>query len=97
MSYYVNRDVAQDAQEGVDAFDRSYFARFGRYPDESPLSGTPRESDHRRQAILNLVERGATQGERDAARRAYEGLYGPVPDDAADEEDYLEALAHGAA
>lgn len=61
----------EDYQEGVDAFDAAYFARFGRYPDESPLYGTtPPAASQRRQAILNLIEQGATEGERAAAEAA---------------------------
>lgn len=87
------------AQEGVHArgaaiFDRDYFADFGRYPEESPLYGTtPAAASPRRQAILNLIERGATEGERDAARAAL----ARVDQDAADEDEYLDALYHGAA
>lgn len=49
--------------------------------------------DPRRQAILNLVERGATAGEREAARAALER----IDADLADEADYEEALAFGEA
>lgn len=87
------RDNGQFAA-GAYSFDKLYFEEEGRYPSESPLYGsTPRGDDPRRQAILNLVERGATEGERDAARAALER----IDQDAADEEDYMDALAHGAA
>lgn len=87
MSYY------RDEQAGVDAFDAAYFARFGRYPEESPLYGTtPRTADPRRAAILNLAEHGATEGEREAARAALERIAA----EAQDEDDYLDALHHGA-
>lgn len=81
-------------REGAEAFDREYYAMFGRYPEESPLFGTtPRSADPRRQAILNLVERGATEGEREAARAALER----IDREEQDENDYLDALHHGAA
>ena len=84
-----------DYQEGVDAFDRAYFERYGRYPEESPLYGTqgPRSDTARRQAILNLIEGGATEGERDAAREALRR----IDQDAQDEADYEDALMHGEA
>lgn len=81
-------------EQGVDDFDRNFYARFGRYPEESPLYGTtPQQADPRREAILNLIERGATEGERDAARAAFLR----IDQDAADEDEYLDALYHGAA
>ena len=57
-------------QEGVDAFDRMYFERFGRYPAESPLAGVDPSLLRRRQAVQRLAEQGATEGERAAARAA---------------------------
>lgn len=88
----------------VDAFDREFAATFGRYPTESPLFGTRPENTARRQAIQNLVEQGATEGERAAARAALLRLDAEPDDDAArlaqdlqDEADYEEALAFGEA
>lgn len=90
MSY----DPQADFQKGVDDFDAEYFRSFGRYPDESPLYGTtPHSADPRRQAILNLIERGATEGEREAARAALER----IDRETREEEEYIDALAHGAA
>lgn len=100
--YYVNRDAEQDAREGVAAYDEAFFKRFGRYPDDSThrpedtpgsTAAAPRSASPRRQAILNLIERGATEGEREAARAALERIDG----EQADEDDYLDALYHGAA
>lgn len=82
---------------GAYAFDKLYYAEEGRYPEESPLFGTAprgaRPGDHLRESIRALIEGGATEGERDAARLAFERRYGEDPDEA----DYLDALAHGAA
>lgn len=90
MSY----DPQSDYQQGVDDFDAEYFRMFGRYPEESPLYGaTPRAADPRRQAILNLIEHGATEGEREAARAALER----IDQEERDEDDYMDALFHGAA
>ena len=85
----------EDVQAGVDAFDRAYFERFGRYPEESPLYGTPgpMRDDPRRAAIQSLIERGATEGEREAAREALRR----IDQEAQDEADYEDALAHGEA
>ena len=58
--------------EGAYSFDREYFAGLGRYPEESPLFGTTPVNDKRRQAIIALVEGGATEGERSAAQSALE-------------------------
>jgi len=57
-------------QAGVDAFDRAYFERFGRYPAESPLADVDPSLLRRRQAVQRLAEQGATEGERAAARAA---------------------------
>ena len=54
---------------------------------------SPVGTDPRRQAILNLVERGATEGERAAARAALER----IDQDAQDEADFEDALVHGEA
>lgn len=84
-----------DYEAGVDAFDRAYYERFGRYPEESPLYGSqgPRGDTARRQAILNIIELGATEGEREAAREALRR----IDQDLQDEADYEDALVHGAA
>lgn len=88
---------------GAYIFDRDYYASLGRYPEESPLFGTtphaPLGDDPRRQAIQNLVERGSTEGERAAARAALERLDESlrVAQDLQEEDDYLDAVAHGAA
>ena len=92
MGYDPLRDTAAEQQAGVDEFDRAYFRMFGRYPEESPLAHMP-PPDPRRKAILNLIERGATEGEREAAREAL----ARIDRDAQDEEDYLDARLHGAA
>lgn len=63
-----------DEQEGVDEFDRAYFERFGRYPAESPLAAVSPSVARRRQAVQRLIEQGATEGERAAARAAFERL-----------------------
>ena len=97
---------AYDAyQQGVDDFDDEYFRLFGRYPEES----TRRPPDPRRAAIQALIEHGATEGERAAARAALERLDASYERDAAqaeheqamrdrqDEADYEDALYHGEA
>jgi hypothetical protein len=68
MSDYLGRDVEAEKSAGVDAFDQAYFERFGRYPDESAAAADP--NPRRRQAIQALIEHGATEGERAAARAA---------------------------
>ncbi len=75
----------------VDEFDQGFYEEFGRWPAESPRAGTSPASSRRRSAIQALIDRGATEGERDAARAAMERL------DAQDEADYEDALAHGEA
>lgn len=64
----------EDEQTGVDEFDRAYFERFGRYPAESPLAAVSPSVARRRQAVQRLIEQGATEGERAAARAAFERL-----------------------
>lgn len=71
------RDFEAEAQAGVDAFDRSYFETYGRYPEESPLFGTTPTSTRRRDAIQALIDRGATEGERAAAQAAMLRLDNP--------------------
>jgi hypothetical protein len=75
----------------VDLFDTEFYEEFGRFPAGSPRAGTSPASSRRRTAIQALIDRGATEGERDAARAAMERL------DAQDEADYEDALAHGEA
>lgn len=60
--------------EGAYSFDREYFQGLGRYPSESPLFGTTHVNDKRRAAIQNLIDQGATEGERSAAQAAMERL-----------------------
>lgn len=88
----------------LEDFDREFHAEFGRWPTESPLAGTSPVSDRRRAAIQALIDRGATEGERDAARAAMARLDAPDDDELArlerdrqDEEDFEEAMSHGAA
>ena len=57
---------------GAYSFDQLYYNDLGRYPEESPLFGTTPVNDKRRQAIIALIERGATEGERSAAQAALE-------------------------
>lgn len=64
------RDIQAEMLAGADAFDRAYYRRFGRFPAESPLSEQSLRLEHRRAAIQALVEHGATEGERTAARAA---------------------------
>lgn len=59
---------------GVDAFDRSYFERFGRFPEESGLTVESVRNAGRRQRIATLAEQGATAGERAAAQAALERI-----------------------
>lgn len=101
---YINRDTEADKQAGVDAFDQAYFERFGRYPDDSPLAQQAPADARRRAAIQALVDQGATEGERSAARAALARLDAePDPEasrfaqDLADEADYEDALVHGEA
>lgn len=89
--------AAYQRQEGAHArgayiFDRDYYETYRRYPQESPLYGTeppptprPPADDPRRQAIQNLADFGATEGERAAARAALARL------DSRSEADDLEA------
>lgn len=94
-----------DAAAGNYAFDTSWYAEYGVYPPESPLYGTtPRSADPRRVAIQALIDQGATEGERAAARAAMERLDAvelePDPrivQDAQDEADFEDAYMHGAA
>ncbi len=71
------RDVEAELLAGRDAFDVSYYRRFGRFPDESQLGpeavtriDTANRSSARRSHIQALIEHGATAGERAAARAA---------------------------
>lgn len=64
------RDLEAEFLAGVDAFDRAYYERFGRFPAESPLSIASVRDARRRAAIEALIERGATPGERAAAEAA---------------------------
>lgn len=52
------------------------FADFGRYPEGSPLAGSAARSSRRMAAVQRLVEQGATEGEREAARAALERMRG---------------------
>lgn len=93
-----------EAQAIVDAYDLDYFSTFGRYPEESRFNYAPPAPDdsRRRAAIQSLIDRGATEGERDAARAAMARLdqadeLARLEADRQDEDDYEDALAHGAA
>lgn len=68
-------------------FDKEFYEQFGRYPSSSPLFGTTPTNTARRRAIQNLIEQGATEGERAAAAAALARL------DARSEADDLEAIA----
>jgi len=68
------RDLEADYLAGVDAFDRAYYRRFGRFPEESGLTIEGLRNARRRAAIQQLAERGATPGEREAARAALQRL-----------------------
>lgn len=68
------RDLEAEFLAGVDAFDREYYRRFGRFPAESQLSIASIRDARRRAAIEQLAERGATEGERAAARAALQRL-----------------------
>jgi hypothetical protein len=70
------RDVDAELLAGVDAFDRAYYRRFGRFPEESGLTIEALRDDRRRAAIRRLVEQGATAGERAAARAALRRIEG---------------------
>lgn len=74
-----HRDIDADLLAGVDAFDRAYYRRFGRFPAESGLTIESLRDDRRRAAIRRLVEQGATPGERAAARAALQRLEGHDP------------------
>lgn len=69
------RDLEAELLAGADAFDREYFRRFGRFPAESSLSEASLRHERRRAAIESLAERGATEGERAAARAALGRLF----------------------
>ena len=73
------RDVEAELLAGVDAFDRAYFRRFGRFPEESGLTLESLRDERRRQAVANLAAHGATEGERAAARAALRRLGGDDP------------------
>lgn len=68
------RDVEAEMLAGADAFDRAYYQRFGRFPEESPLSIAAVRNERRLAAVEALAERGATEGERAAARAALQRL-----------------------
>jgi len=70
----LRRDLEAELLAGADAFDRAYYRRFGRFPEESPLSIASVRDERRRAAILALAEHGATEGERQAARAALRRL-----------------------
>lgn len=64
------RDLEAELLAGADAFDRAYYRRFGRFPAESPLTVEALNLERRRAAVQSLVDAGATEGERAAARAA---------------------------
>jgi hypothetical protein len=68
------RDIQAEMLAGADAFDREYYRRFGRFPAESELSVASVRDARRRAAIQQLVEHGATPGERAAAQAALQRL-----------------------
>lgn len=68
------RDLEAEFLAGVDAFDRDYYRRFGRFPAESNLTIASLRDARRRAAIEQLVEHGATPGERAAAQAALQRL-----------------------
>jgi hypothetical protein len=68
------RDTQADILAGVDAFDRDYYRRYGRFPAESELSVESVHDAERRARISALAEQGATEGERAAARAALSRL-----------------------
>jgi hypothetical protein len=68
------RDLETDFLAGVDAFDRDYYRRFGRFPAESKLTVESLRDARRRAAIQQLVEHGSTPGERAAAQAALQRL-----------------------
>lgn len=88
----------------LDDFDREFYAEFGRWPAESRLAGTaPPGDDRRRAAIQALIDHGATEGGRAAARAAMQRLDATAElavdalelddvHDLADEEDLAEWL-----
>jgi len=89
-----------DYQEGVDEFDRLFYERYGRYPEEITLA----PPDPRRARIEALAQHGATEGERAAARAALQRIDAAHAHDAdrlardlQDEHDYEDAVAHGEA
>ena len=96
------RDIQAEMLAGADAFDRDYYRRFGRFPAESQLTAESVHDAERRARIEALVTQGATEGERAAARAALArvdetGHAERLARDAQDEDDYLDALFHGAA
>ena len=84
---YQPRDVEAEKQAGIDEFDRLYAQRLQRERQQQQAQQPPAHPS-RRAAIQALIEQGATEGERDAARRALERI---------ELEEYEDALAHGAA
>lgn len=86
------RQAEAEMLAGVDAFDREYYRRFGRFPAESTLSVASVRRERLRAAVERLVERGATPGERAAARAALERLrfedaVGEFPAEALEQDD----------
>lgn len=95
----------------LDQFDRDFYAEFGRWPAASPLVGTTPVSARRRAAVQALIDRGATEGEREAARAALarldaadtadtadeDELAARLERDQADEDEFEDAYMHGAA
>ena len=86
MTWEPLRDVEAEKQAGVDEFDRLYQQRLQRERQQQQAQAPAHPG--RRAAIQALIEQGATEGERDAARRALERI---------ELEEYEDALAHGAA
>ncbi len=64
------RDIEAELLAGVDAFDRAYYQRFGVFPAESGLTVESIDLARRRASVQALIEHGATEGERAAARAA---------------------------
>ncbi len=94
------RDIQAEMLAGADAFDRDYYRRYGRFPAESALTVGAVHDAETRARIQALVEHGATEGERAAARAALERIDESerrTSQDAQDEDEYLDALFHGAA
>ncbi len=83
------RDVEAELREGEALFDARLAALRGLVPP----------TDQRRAHIEALVEHGATEGERSAARAALERIDADQErrlQDQQDEDEYLDALYHGA-